>query len=121
MGEALAQLPHGDCDVISDIGLPDGNGWELLRQLHLPRPIYAIALSGYGMGTDRERSLAAGYRHHLSSPWRRSSWSASCSRSNRHTSAVFLRSAIAARNFGRSVPACPVALQHGTTAVEFAG
>lgn len=64
MREALEALPHGDCDVlISDIGLPDGNGWELLRQARLPRPIYAIAVSGYGMAADRERSLAAGYRH----------------------------------------------------------
>ena len=69
MAEALERLPHGDCDVlISDIGLPDGNGWELLRQVRLPRPIYAIAMSGYGMKADRERSLAAGYRHHLVKP-----------------------------------------------------
>lgn len=69
MGEALEQLPHKNCDVlISDIGLPDGNGWELLRQVRLHRPIYAIAMSGYGMNADRERSLAAGYQHHLVKP-----------------------------------------------------
>ena len=69
MAQALQLLPHGDCDVlISDIGLPDGNGWELLRQVRLPRPIYAIAMSGYGMKADRERSLAAGYQHHLVKP-----------------------------------------------------
>ena len=66
---ALAAIPKADCDVlISDIGLPDGDGWELLRRLELPHPLYAIALSGYGMSADRARSKAAGYRHHLVKP-----------------------------------------------------
>lgn len=69
MQEALDKLPHADADVIvSDIGLPDGDGWEMLGRLHLPRPAYAIAMSGYGMEEDRERSAAAGYRHHLVKP-----------------------------------------------------
>ena len=69
VSEALEHLPHDDCDVlISDIGLPDGTGWDLLRKLQLPRPIYAIAMSGYGMNVDRERSLAAGYQRHLVKP-----------------------------------------------------
>ena len=69
MGKALEQLPRSDCDVlISDLGLPDGNGWELLQKVQLPRPVYAIAMSGYGMNADRERSFAAGYRHHLVKP-----------------------------------------------------
>lgn len=69
MQEALDKLPHADADVIvSDIGLPDGDGWEMLSRLHLPRPAYAIAMSGYGMEEDRERSVAAGYRHHLVKP-----------------------------------------------------
>ena len=69
MHEALDQLPDADADVIvSDIGLPDGDGWEMLSQLHLPRPAYAIAMSGYGMEEDRARSHAAGFRHHLVKP-----------------------------------------------------
>ena len=69
MTEALAALPQADYDVlISDIGLPDGTGWELLRRLQLPRPIYAIAMSGFGMGEDQIRSQEAGYRHHLLKP-----------------------------------------------------
>ena len=67
--EALAAIPAAHCDMlISDIGLPDGNGWELLAQLGEQRPPYAIAMSGFGQLTDRQRSLAAGYRHHLLKP-----------------------------------------------------
>jgi CheY-like chemotaxis protein len=40
----------------------------MLSRLHLPRPAYAIAMSGYGMKEDRERSYAAGFRHHLVKP-----------------------------------------------------
>ena len=68
--EALAALPAADCDVlISDIGLTDGDGWELLRSLHLHRPIYAIAMSGFGSSGDRSKSKAAGYQHHLMKPF----------------------------------------------------
>jgi two-component system CheB/CheR fusion protein len=68
--ESAASLPGSRCDVlISDIGLPDGNGWELLLQALPPKPFYAIAMSGFGMHADRERSLAAGYRHHLLKPF----------------------------------------------------
>ena len=69
MTKAMAALPGADCDVlISDIGLPDGDGWRLLRHLQLPRPIYAIAMSGFGMGSDQLRSREVGYRHHLLKP-----------------------------------------------------
>ena len=70
MTEALANLPTAQCDVlISDVGLPDGDGWELLRTLQLPSPIYAIAMSGFGMNADRARSKEVGYRHHLLKPF----------------------------------------------------
>ena len=69
MTKGLAALPEADCDVlISDIGLPDGDGWMLMRHLQLPRPIYAIAMSGFGMGADQLRSQEAGFRHHLLKP-----------------------------------------------------
>ena len=69
MTEALATLPGANCDVLlSDIGLPDGDGWTLMRCLQLPRPIYGIAMSGFGMGADQLRSQEAGYRHHLLKP-----------------------------------------------------
>lgn len=67
--EALDNIPGSRSDVlISDVGLPDGNGWELLVRLGDQRPPYAVAMSGFGMSSDRERSLAAGYRHHLLKP-----------------------------------------------------
>jgi CheY-like chemotaxis protein len=67
--QALAEIPRADCDVlISDIGLPDGDGWELLRRLRTPRPLYAIAISGLGTAADCARSKAVGFRHHLVKP-----------------------------------------------------
>ncbi|HEV7574430.1 MAG TPA: response regulator [Caldimonas sp.] len=69
LGEAATAIPAAGCDVlISDIGLPDGNGWELMTRLGDARPPYAIAMSGFGMSSDRQRSLAVGYRHHLLKP-----------------------------------------------------
>ncbi len=69
LADALDEMPDAECDVlISDIGLPDGNGWELMTRLGDEAPRYAIAMSGFGMASDRQRSLAAGYRHHLLKP-----------------------------------------------------
>ena len=69
MQKALRDAPAANPEVlISDIGLPDGDGWELLNRLVLPRPAYAIAMSGFGMSADRVRSKVAGYRHHLVKP-----------------------------------------------------
>lgn len=73
MAEALEAVPQSQCDVlISDIGLPDGDGWNLLRRLHAdqkPCLIYAIAMSGFGMNSDRATSTAAGFRRHLLKPF----------------------------------------------------
>lgn len=69
LADALEALPTAHCDVlISDIGLPDGNGWDLMTRLGADRPPYAIAMSGFGMSSDRQRSLNVGYRHHLLKP-----------------------------------------------------
>ncbi len=69
MTKALATLPLADCDVlISDIGLPDGDGWLLMHHLQLSRPVYAVAMSGFGMGADQLKSKEAGFRHHLLKP-----------------------------------------------------
>lgn len=56
--------------LISDIGLPDGDGWELMREARkINPPPYGIAMSGFGMRSDREKSLEAGYKHHLIKPF----------------------------------------------------
>src|SRR5665213_3046636 len=54
--------------VISDIGLPDGDGLEVIQRLNAIRPTRGIAISGFGMDEDRRRSLAAGFNAHLVKP-----------------------------------------------------
>lgn len=69
VGEALRAIPQAAPDVlISDLGLPDGTGWELLVRLGASRPPYAIALTGFALAADRQRSAALGFRHHLIKP-----------------------------------------------------
>jgi CheY-like chemotaxis protein len=70
MAEALEKIPHQKIDLLlSDIGLPDGSGWELLEQLPASPALCAVAMSGFGMNADRARSRTAGYRHHLIKPF----------------------------------------------------
>lgn len=54
--------------VISDIGLPDGTGVELMRHLSAEHHLKGIAMSGYGMEEDVRRSLDAGFHAHLTKP-----------------------------------------------------
>lgn len=54
--------------VISDIGLPDLSGLELMAQLKSRFQLRGIALSGYGMDEDVERSREAGFERHLTKP-----------------------------------------------------
>jgi signal transduction histidine kinase/CheY-like chemotaxis protein len=58
--------------LISDIGLPDGSGLDLMRQLQARRgggpPVKGIALSGFGMEEDVRKSRAAGFDEHLTKP-----------------------------------------------------
>lgn len=63
----LFNAQHFDL-VISDIGLPDGNGIDLLNTLNPIRRVPAIALSGYGMDHDLEKTRAAGFVEHLTKP-----------------------------------------------------
>lgn len=66
---ALKAFEHGTFDlVISDLGLPDGTGQELIRQLLAKRPVRGIALSGYGMEADIQQSVDAGFLEHLVKP-----------------------------------------------------
>ena len=54
--------------VVSDLALPDGDGRDLMRELHNRDGLPGIALSGYGMEEDIEKSLAAGFAKHLTKP-----------------------------------------------------
>jgi PAS domain S-box-containing protein len=56
--------------VISDIGLPDGNAYDLMTELRATRGLAGIALTGYGMESDIARSHAAGFMVHLTKPLR---------------------------------------------------
>ena len=54
--------------VLSDIGLPDGDGFDLMRQLQKLHGLTGIALTGYGMEEDLARSSNAGFSAHLTKP-----------------------------------------------------
>lgn len=54
--------------VISDLGLPDGLGYELMRSLGAGERLRGIALSGYGMSEDIRLSREAGFAEHLVKP-----------------------------------------------------
>jgi CheY-like chemotaxis protein len=54
--------------IISDIGLPDASGYELMEQLRRRYGIKGIALSGYGMEADMARSREAGFVDHIVKP-----------------------------------------------------
>ncbi|HEY8666696.1 MAG TPA: hybrid sensor histidine kinase/response regulator, partial [Tepidisphaeraceae bacterium] len=54
--------------LVSDIGLPDGTGMDLLRKIKSKRPFKAVAVSGFGQEEDRIRSKQAGFLEHLTKP-----------------------------------------------------
>jgi len=56
--------------LLSDLRLPDGNGWDLLRRLAQGgwRPQQAVAVSGWGSDTDVAKSKSAGFGTHLVKP-----------------------------------------------------
>ncbi|MEI8233784.1 MAG: ATP-binding protein [Verrucomicrobiota bacterium] len=54
--------------IISDLGLPDGSGLDLMRQVKALYGLPGIALSGYGTDDDLRRSRAAGFDQHIIKP-----------------------------------------------------
>lgn len=54
--------------LISDIGLPDRSGYELMRELQTSKGLKGIALSGFGMENDVARAREAGFSKHLTKP-----------------------------------------------------
>lgn len=69
ISEALRASKATQFDLlISDLGLPDGSGNDLMRQVAQHKPLKAIALSGYGMEEDVRRTQEAGFSAHLTKP-----------------------------------------------------
>jgi signal transduction histidine kinase/ActR/RegA family two-component response regulator len=71
VAEAIAAMDEAQCDVlISDIGLPDGTGIDLIKhvRLHHGDRIPAVAMTGYGMEEDVARCTDAGFGFHLTKP-----------------------------------------------------
>jgi PAS domain S-box-containing protein len=72
--EALARLPDCEADIlVSDIGLPDIDGYDLMQQVRRMEvkhcgAIPAVALTAYARSEDRTRAFRAGYQAHLSKP-----------------------------------------------------
>jgi two-component system CheB/CheR fusion protein len=70
--QALVAARDGEFDVIvSDIGMPGMNGYELaesLRGLEQYRATPMIAVTGFSMYDDRDRALAAGFNAFLTKP-----------------------------------------------------
>ncbi|MDQ6624613.1 MAG: PAS domain S-box protein [Verrucomicrobiota bacterium] len=54
--------------LVSDLGLPDGNGFQVMRELAKRSEAKGIAVSGYGMDEDVAQSSAAGFSVHLTKP-----------------------------------------------------
>ena len=66
---ARLAIAEGSFDVLlSDLGLPDGTGLDVVTALREKSAIPAIAMSGYGMEADLLRSRAAGFNEHLIKP-----------------------------------------------------
>jgi PAS domain S-box-containing protein len=71
-GSAVAALELASKEpfdiIVSDIGLPDVNGYELMKQIRAFYPIQGIAMSGYGMEDDLRKSREAGFSDHIVKP-----------------------------------------------------
>jgi PAS domain S-box-containing protein len=66
---ALARVKRFNL-LVSDIGLPDGNGYELMGELRVSSDIIGLALTGYGTEADIALAKEAGFTRHLTKPVR---------------------------------------------------
>jgi CheY-like chemotaxis protein len=62
-------LPHV---IISDLGMPAEDGFELMRRIRALEPergrIPAVAITGYATADDIDRAMAAGFQLHIAKP-----------------------------------------------------
>jgi signal transduction histidine kinase/CheY-like chemotaxis protein len=69
--QALQYAQRQEFDaVLSDVGLPDGSGLDLMRTLRDSYGLKGIALTGYGMEDDVRRTADSGFVAHLTKPVR---------------------------------------------------
>jgi CheY-like chemotaxis protein len=69
VGAALSYAATNPIDVlVSDIGLPDASGHELMRQLKQIQGVPGVAVSGFGLEADVQHSHDAGFFAHLTKP-----------------------------------------------------
>ncbi len=68
VAEALATDVSTIDLVVSDLGLPDGSGLDVMRTLKARKPLRGIALTGYGRREDIVDTRAAGFDRHLTKP-----------------------------------------------------
>lgn len=57
--------------IISDIGMPEMNGYQLVREMRLLpgyETVPMVAVTGYSMFDDKERSTTAGFNAHMTKP-----------------------------------------------------
>ena len=54
--------------VLSDIGLPDGSGYDVISEAKRKRPVKCVALTGFGTDEDIQRGKEAGFDFHLIKP-----------------------------------------------------
>jgi len=67
--EAESVASSGGCDLLlADLGLPDGRGTELMRELKLTRGARGIAISGFTDDTTKREAAAAGFDSFLEKP-----------------------------------------------------
>jgi len=67
--QAVQKAHNQDFDLlISDIGLPGRNGYELMRELRESKGMPGIALTGFGSEHDISKARAAGFAKHLTKP-----------------------------------------------------
>ena len=90
-GEALKLFVPAEFDVVvSDLGMPEEDGLSLIRKIRAieqqsrRRPVFAIALSGYGSVEDHRQSLEAGFEEHLIKPIEPSELVGAIARRERH-------------------------------------